>query len=248
MKKIALFCFSFTLFVLVFFMTANHSFKEVSLTAFSGYRQAVGDFSEGVSAFFNKKSLLRENEALKEKLANKTTFAEYEYLKTENQQLKTALGVKSSTERKTVAGRVVDINTQGDFCITLDRGAVHGVNVGDAVVFGNSLSGVVCEVFHSYCVFSPITAEGRTTGIADNEGNLGTVTGSAHLLKNNLCNLTFFGENIIRVGDKILTSGLSDIYPEGLVVGTVHSTDKNITVKTETDFFKTSIFTIILSR
>lgn len=248
MKKIALFCICFTFFVLVFFMVADHSYKELSLTAFAKSRQAVSEFTEGLHAFFNKKSLIRENEALKEKLAQQVTPAGYEYLKTENEQLKNALGLESSTHRKTVAGRVVEISTQGDFCITLDRGEVHGVSVGDAVVFGNALAGVVSEVFHSYSVFSPITADNRTTGIADQDGNLGIATGSASLLKNNLCTVSFFGEADVNIGDEITTSGLSDVYPDGLVIGKIHSTDKNITVKTETDFFKTYIFSVILSQ
>lgn len=247
MKKIALFCGCFTFFVLVFLMAADHSYKEASLTAFSKSRQAVTDLSEGFYAFFNKKSLLRENEELKEKLSEQITPAGYEYLKLENEQLKKALSVKSSSNRKTVTGRVVEISTQGDFCITIDCGAAHGVNVGDAVVFGNAVAGVITEVFHSYSVFSPITADNRTTGIADKEGNLGTVTGSASLLKNNLCNISFFAESNVGVGDVLLTSGLSDIYPEGLIVGKIHNIGKNITVKTETDFFKARIFSVILS-
>lgn len=248
MKKIALFCMCFTFFMLAFSMIADHSYKETSLTAFSKYRQAIDDFSQGVSAFFNKKSLLRENETLKETLAQQVTPAGYEYLKSENEQLKTALGVKSSTNRKTVACRVVAISTSGDFRITLDRGAVHGVNVGDAVVFGNAVSGVVCEVFHSCSVFSPITADSRTTGIADKDGNLGMIMGSASLLNDNLCNISFFSKTDARVGDEIVTSGVSDIYPEGLIVGKIHNIGKNITVKTETDFFNTRIFSVILSR
>lgn len=248
MRKITLFCICFTLFLLVFFMTADHSYKETSLTAFSKSRQAIGDLTEGVSAFFNKKALLRENEMLKERLSKQITPAGYEYLKIENEQLKTALGVKNTLDRKTVACRVVEISTSGEFRITLNRGAVHGINVGDAVVFGNALSGVVCEVFQFYSVFSPITEDGRTTGIADKNGNLGTATGSASLLKDNLCTISFFGKTDVNIGDEITTSGLSDIYPDGLVIGKIHSTDKNITVKTETDFFKTRIFSVILSQ
>lgn len=244
MKKTAVFCASFTFFVLVFYTLFSSKYKGVSLKIFEKPRELVRAVAD---SFSDKKQLTQENELLKEKLARKNNSYQLEYIKKENEVLKNALELAEKKTKKYVTARVVDINTQGNFFITLDCGKNRGVSVGDAVVSGNSLAGAVTDVYSEYCVFMPVTAEGRTTGVMNEKAGAGLITGSMHLAKKNMCTLSFFGENDAKAGDIIVTSGLSDIYPGGLLVGKIHEAEKNITVKTETDFFNTRIFSVILS-
>ena len=226
----------------------SSKYKSASIEIFQKPREYFIDLSDGVYSFLNQKHLLRENQSLKEKLTNHSTQADYNRIKSENEELKKALSLSKNNPRKYVAARVVAISCGPNFFITLDRGANHGVSVGNVVVFGNALAGKISEVYPTHSVFLPITAEGNTTGVADKNNTAGIVSGSMALAKKNMCNLSFFSETEVTAGDEIITSGLSDIYPAGLLVGKIHSIDNNITVKTETDFFKTRIFSVILSQ
>ena len=248
MKKVALFCVCFTFFVLVFASLFGSKYKNVSLQIFEKPREFIIDLSDGIYSFINQKHLFFENQSLKEKLTAQNTSADYERIKSENEELKKALSLSEKRSQKCVTARVTAINTDANFRITLDRGANHGVSRNDVVVFGNALAGKISEVYPAYSIFIPVTAEENTTGIADKNNTPGIVTGSISLSKKNMCNLSFFSDSEATPGDEIVTSGLSDIYPAGLLVGKIHSIDKDITVKTETDFFKTRIFSVILSQ
>jgi len=53
-------------------------------------------------------------------------------------------------------------------------------------------------------------------------GDLGVVKGDYTLMNNGLCKMEYIdGEAQIAVGDEIVTSQLSEVYPEGLSIGKV---------------------------
>lgn len=247
MKKIAMFCASFTVFIVVFFAVFSENYRGVSLELFSGAKETMTKMTDSFFAFLNQKNLIYENQQLKAQLAETEISSEYKYIKKENEELKAALGVKKKNPQKTVTANVVSLGLEGNFSVTLNRGGRHGISKGDVVVFGNALAGVIQEVFPLYSVFSPVTADGRTTGAMTQKLMPGYVTGSLSLAKENKLRLTFFGETKVKSGDIIVTSGLSDVYPEGLLIGKICSTKDDIMVKTEIDFFKTRIFSVILS-
>lgn len=248
MKKSVIFVLTFTFCVLVLAGIFNTGLQGFSLKAFSGVRSAFTNSGVAFESFLSSSRLRRENEELKKEISRlNTQDTQIEMLKSENTALRSFLGLKRNSAYNILCNvSIVDINTTGDFTLTVDRGARQGIKSGDVAVWGGALAGKVSQVFDNYSLITPVSAPYQTTGVRGVDGDSGTVTGSGRYFRENICLLSFFGENAnISAGDTIVTSGMSDIYPEGLTVGNVCSTDSDIKVKTDIDFFKIRTLTIV---
>lgn len=248
MKKSVIFVLTFTFCVLVLAGIFGTNLQAFSLKTFSGIKSAFTNSGVAFESFLSSNRLRDENEELKKELSRlNAQDTQIEMLKTENTALRSSLGLRENSSYNILCNvSVIDINTTGDFTLTVDRGARQGIKSGDVAVWGGALAGKVTQVFDNYSLITPVSAPYQTTGVSCVDGDSGTVTGSAAYFRENVCLLSFFGENSnISKGDTIVTSGMSDIYPAGLTVGKVYSTASDIKVKTDIDFFKIRTLTIV---
>lgn len=105
--------------------------------------------------------------------------------------------------------------------LTLDRGSRQGIKVGDVVVAPGGLIGRVEAVTPNssrvLLISDPTSRVGVTLSRSRQMGIL-RGTGSQEAI------LDFFDKNPqVEVGDVVVTSGLSSLYPAGIVVGTVRA-------------------------
>lgn len=140
----------------------------------------------------------------------------------ENAQLRALLAFKQQHAYRSVSARVIGRDPSHWFStILVDRGAADGVQRNDPVVTSDGLVGHVIETAGSWArvllILDPRNAVGvavertREAGVA--EGQEKTVLRVKYLSR----------DADIQPGDRVITSGLGQIYPRGLPVGTVIS-------------------------
>lgn len=241
MKKSSVFIFVFTFVIVMCALGLRVQYINLSQKNFGKATARVRILSENFSSFFKKSSIIEENEQLKTKLTEVNSYKEENKLiKMENERLRELLSLETALPYKNkTAANVVDIQTLGDFLITVDRGKKHGIKPDDIALWGNALVGKVSEVFDEISYITPITSPDITVGIVNENEDVGILTGSPSLYKKNICELAFFSNTAkILNNTTVFTSGMSDVYPRGIVIGKILTQNGEPFVKTEVDFFK----------
>lgn len=240
MKRNAIVIFVFTFLVVFLSIVAKTQLTEFSLDNLNDIKNTFSGYGRSLQNLFSQNDIARENEKLKIELSHyENDDIQNDSLKKENEELRTALSLRKKTDLKIKTyATVCDILTQGDFLVTIDKGKNQGVSSGDIAVWGGALFGKVYEVFDDFSHIKPITAPDSVTGACVTDKNAGLVLGSLGLFRENLCELSLFSGDVkVYTGDAVVTSGLSDIYPEGLIIGKVQKVSDKIIVKCEADFF-----------
>lgn len=128
--------------------------------------------------------------------------------------------------------------------ITINRGKKDGIDIGMAVVVSEGLVGKVVNITNNTSLVKLITSEDNTNKISVKIKVGETYTYKVLEQENN--NLVINGvekDLDIKQGDSVLTSGLSDIYPSGIIVGKVeriendnYGMSKRLYIKSEVNF------------
>jgi len=107
--------------------------------------------------------------------------------------------------------------------ITLNKGRKHGVKPDQGIVSPLGIVGVITSVSESYAYgFSVLNSRWGPSGKLKNSDFFGPIEwdGSNYQMAN-LKEIPFHVK--LAEGDTIVTSGYSSFYPEGLMIGTIHS-------------------------
>ena len=187
---------------------------------------SVNDFMESIS---NLTNTYQENQTLKQKVE---TIYELEVqlndLKKDNEKMKEALKLQDTLNDYTLINATViarNPDTWRDI-VTINKGANDGLTPQMSVMSDNGLVGKVLDV-------NPTSA--RVALLSNNDNTLvrvaamiqgekesiyGTLTGYDHE-KNILIMSQIQATQEIKVGDKVVTSGLGGVSPSSLYIGTV---------------------------
>ena len=187
---------------------------------------SVNDFMESIS---NLTNTYQENQTLKQKVE---TIYELEVqlndLKKDNEKMKEALKLQDTLNDYTLINATViarNPDTWRDI-VTINKGANDGLTPQMSVMSDNGLVGKVLDVN---------TTSARVALLSNNDNTLvrvaamiqgekesiyGTLTGFDHE-KNILIMSQIQATQEIKVGDKVVTSGLGGVSPSSLYIGTV---------------------------
>ena len=187
---------------------------------------SVNDFMESIS---NLTNTYQENQTLKQKVE---TIYELEVqlndLKKDNEKMKEALKLQDTLNEYSLINATViarNPDTWRDI-VTINKGASDGLTPQMSVMSDNGLVGKVLDV-------NPTSA--RVALLSNNDNTLvrvaamiqgekesiyGTLTGFDHE-KNILIMSQIQATQEIKVGDKVVTSGLGGVSPSSLYIGTV---------------------------
>lgn len=218
----------------------------------------IGDGFGGYASYFKTIDRLREeNESLRRELDNsRDKVYDAELIMEENEYLRSYLGIKSEHtdfkfEEATVIGRE---STNYRTVYTLSKGTIHGIAVNMPVITEQGLVGYVVEVGATWCRAVSLVETASSVGAyVERSGTLGIVEGTYELRFDGLCRMIYIEANSdIRVGDKVLTSGVGSFYPRGLSVGVITKIETDqanrtliATVKPDVDFSDISKVMII---
>ncbi len=190
---------------------------------------AVEDFFSNSFVGFSKIRELEEDlRQTRESLDKyKKTLLPFSKLQKDNEEYKKLLGIKSKIDYNTVYSRIIfrDPGLTGDFFI-VDKGAFDGIKPDMPVISYDDagdifLIGKVTEVNASASKVRLITAADSHIGIElKYSGYIGVLRGNGSWNQN--CVAEYIPvEADTFVGEDVITSGESDIFPPGLLIGKI---------------------------
>ena len=105
---------------------------------------------------------------------------------------------------------------------TIDKGTTSNVRHNSVILADGGLAGYVSEASYlTSKVISIIDSRSAVSAQVVRTGDVGMLKGDIELGNEGLCRLEINGESEIMKGDQIVTSYLSNIYPPGILIGTV---------------------------
>ena len=199
----------------------------VVVTPFQDLTTGFGSWvDDTVSAARNKTDLHEENAALKQQIAELT--AENKRLslyEAENAQLSALLRIAQKYPEYQSMGASVIAKNPGVWYdgFTINKGTTSHLTANMVLI---APEGLVGKVLESGATFSKaqsiLDSRSSVPAMSLRTGDLGVVKGDYTLLHNGLCKMEYIdAEAQIMVGDEIVTSHLSDIYPAGISIGKV---------------------------
>ncbi|MBM6821688.1 rod shape-determining protein MreC [Fusobacterium mortiferum] len=226
---IAVACISFLL--LIFKGAINHGVELVSYVVFPIQKKIyeIGDYIKRTKeAIVSYQEILEENQVLKNEQIKYDILLSYnEKILEENKRLQEILKIK---EEKNLNLRVTKVNFRNPsnlytrFYINL--GKKDGVKKNMIVLSGETLIGKVGRVYENYSIVDMITSENFNVSALTESQMLGIVKGSDEEDGTLYFEANTF-QNNIEIGEKIYTSGISEIYPKGLYIGKVSEIDED---------------------
>ena len=197
-------------------------------TPFQSATKLTYDFFSTVGGYFeNMEKLKSENERLsaqnKRLLEENLTVKE---LQSENNSLYKFLELKKEhTDYNFINGNVISRSSDGYSAnFTIDKGTFHGIEENMPVISDNgALIGITYSVDSNSTRCKSILSYDVNIGVYNEEtGETGVLSGSFDTFSKNKCIIRHLSEETTFLeGDRILTSGLGEIYPRGLIIGKV---------------------------
>ncbi|NLB41288.1 MAG: rod shape-determining protein MreC [Clostridiales bacterium] len=184
-----------------------------------------------ISNFFNSSSERRQMAQEYELLKEKVTILEQQQLEMdeslrENQRLKRLLDFKLEENLNIVAGVSITGKNPGNWfnTMTIDSGLQQGITENMAMVNDQGLIGRVTEVGKNWAkVRAIVDGQSSISAIVERTRDNGMVKGNnTFTTEDGLCQMINLPlDSDIVVGDRIITSGLGEIFPKGVPIGEV---------------------------
>jgi len=216
------------LLLLSFQIIRNHNVRLIkiwSLAAFDPFERSLKGITDATTqAWRTYGGLLRaqqENGNLRRELATTRSqlqlVAEYAG---ESERLRRLLDFKAHAPFQTVAAETIAFSPGASSnAILIDKGTDYGLIPDLAVITPAGVVGKTINVYHHSSQVLLITDPSSGVGtMLERSRTQGVLKGAG----NNLCQLDYvMNEESVSPGDRVVTSGLDQIYPEGLPIGTV---------------------------
>lgn len=192
------------------------------------------------------------NELVEENRKLNNTIHNYSEMEQENKRFRALLDFQKKLEDKTITAQVIAKDVSMEFkSIRLNKGTKAGIEKGMPVVTHEGVVGKVLRTTADYSdvitaldylsAIDSIVQRSRAHGIFEGAGDLNGIL--KYVLRT----------DDIEVGDIVITSGLDQIFPKGMLVGTVtkvvkksYGISQDVTVKPSVDFTKLEeVFVVI---
>ena len=174
--------------------------------------------------FATRTGMLEKNAQLSRQILELSQLSQqYLALKTENERLRELLGSQARVSAEVVIAELVGvIPAPNTYQIIIDKGAVDGVMIGQAVIDAQGLFGQIVEVERYTSRVLLITDVSHAVPVQVNRNGVRSIAGgTGQLDRLELENVPVTAD--IREGDLLETSGLGGRFPPGYPVGLVDS-------------------------
>jgi len=217
----------FFLIISIIFLPDTISSKiKLPIIYLSQYPLYISDVSsKDMIGMLQYKKLLKENKDIKDKLTKihydvKTS----DELRLENQRLKDLLDYKKSLTFDTVACHVIGRDPSNwRNTLLLDKGSKAGIKDAVGVIYFGGLAGKVISAHAGYARVMLITDPASKVAVKVQRTRDEAILEGFY---DGLCRLKYLPlDSKIIIGDRVITSANSSIYPEGIYVGKVVSID-----------------------
>ncbi|MFC1807822.1 rod shape-determining protein MreC [Candidatus Omnitrophota bacterium] len=174
-----------------------------------------------INYMINSKHLIEENISLNQTVNTLThQLLQYQQTDKQNRRLKRLLEFEQKSPFSLVSARIISKDsTNFSNSILIDKGRDAGIRNDTPVVAESGLLGrVVLGSSKTSRVMLITDPNSRVSAIVARTHQLGMVYG----ISANLCKLQYLPLDAdIRLGDEVITSGFSDIYPKNILIGRV---------------------------
>lgn len=185
--------------------------------------QAPSDWGMNIRHYFTAHGrLLEENQTLKqEAVQHKVMLQRLQTIELENAHLRTLLQGNAPIIPKAILGEILHMGRDPfSNVIVVNRGTHHDVKAGQAVVDAEGVIGQVTRAFPFSAEVTLITDDNLAIPIQVERNQLRAIAFGEG--KSNTIDLPFLPTSVdIKVGDRLVTSGIDGVYPAGLAVATV---------------------------
>lgn len=217
--------------VMAYFSTTSAVMPNIAGIIASPFRAAGAAITEKVDGWLQYLTdfdeLKAENEELKEKLAEmEASIRQAEYDREENALFRELLDLRE--QRRDLyfeSARIVEEDySNWSSILTVNKGTLHDVSVGDCVITAEGfLVGVVTEAGLNWSTVRTVLDSDTSIGaLVFRSGASAVAQGDFALMSQGRLRLGYLGaEPDVMAGDLIVTSGLGGYYPSQLVIGYV---------------------------
>ncbi len=194
-----------------------------------------GDWiSTKANDFKTLKEVLKENEELQKQLdevtteLNKNKLEQYEL---DNYRQLLELDEKYPSYEKVAASVIAKDSSNWFSTFTINKGRKDGIRKGMNVIAGSGLVGIVVDVGSNYAkVRSIINDTSNVSAMVSSTGDNFTITGNLEKMNTDK-EITFNQlrdrKDKVKVGDPVVTSYVSDMYQQGILIGYIATIENN---------------------
>lgn len=181
-------------------------------------RKIKGD----TETILNYKDLIDENTDLKQKLMEKSLIEEKnEKLLEENERLRELLEMKGKFKYSFRTAKISFQQTRELYeSFTINLGKKENMLENMPVLYEEMLIGKIDSVYDDYSIVQMITFQDNFVSARANNDTLGVIKGQRD--ENLIFEPISEYEAKINIGDNVYTSGISDIYPKGILIGKIY--------------------------
>lgn len=213
----------------------------------SGIAEVGGFMSDKSDQLLEIRDVLAENQRLKEQIDQLTIEnTQYQQERYELSQLRELLALdKEYSQYDKIGARIISRDSSNWFSsFVIDKGSDDGIQVNCNVMAGSGLVGRVTDVGPNYAkVTSIIDDNNNTSGIVLSTGDHLVVTGDLTTMAEGM--ITFSKlvdqEDKVAVGDKIVTSNISDHYLPGILIGYISGIENDSNNLTKSGTLTTAV-------
>ena len=208
--------------------------KSMLYTQVLKLRSRVNDISYIEDYVENNKT--RDFELQKNKVQN----MELAYVKQENENLRKMLDMRQKTQAEFIAADVALVeNGNSSEKMYINKGTSQGIKVNLPVMYDGYLIGKISKVSEEYSEVTLLTSKTSKLSVVVNNGSLQILRGNG----NGTYSIQNYNETSVNKDTifNIETSGVSDILPRGLRVGTFKVTELNAFNKMKEVRFKPNV-------
>jgi rod shape-determining protein MreC len=189
---------------------------------------APGEWYRDINKYFSAHNqLVQENYALKQQaFEQQTKLQRFNTIQAENEHLRSLLNGNIPIQPKAVLGEISHMGRDPfTHVVVVNRGSQHNIKAGQAVVDSKGVIGQVTRVYPFTSEVTLITDKELSIPIQIERNQLRAI---AFGEGNNTLDIPYLPTNVdIKVGDKLVTSGIDGIYPAGLAVAVVTKIQQN---------------------
>lgn len=188
----------------------------------SGFDSVIYNVADAWGHYLYLVDTADENRTLREE--NRTLRAvltQSDEIRLENERLRRLLAFKESKEIDTLPARVIAEDASSWFrTVTIDKGVEHGVLEGMPVVVAEGVVGRVVRSSPSFARVLLVTdASSAVASLLQHNRARGVCRGQGERLVFDFV----LRQEEVKIGDRVVTSGMGGVFPKGLVVGHVGS-------------------------
>lgn len=202
------------------FIAALHPLEVIANAPSEWYRDVKKYFSA-------HNQLVQENYALKQQaFMHQIMLQRFSTIEAENSHLRTLLNGNIPIQPKAVLGEISHMGRDPfTHVVVVNRGSQQHIKAGQAVVDSKGVLGQVTRVYPFSSEVTLITDKELSIPIQIERNQLRAI---AFGEGNNTLDIPYLPTNVdIKVGDKLVTSGIDGIYPAGLAVAIVTKIEQN---------------------